>query len=88
MDLSKQLMQLVDRGHRVEVKGRVVEDPAWQRDVVSLPPQLPEDLILPADHELLPREIVRMRFWKDGETYRCTEIRTTVYEGKPELILS
>ena len=88
MELNRQLKRLVDRGLRVEMKGPVTIDRTWRRDVVNLPSQLPNDLVLPADHELLPREVVRLRFWKEGRTYRCTEIRTVIYEGKPELILS
>jgi hypothetical protein len=87
MDFSEQLKQLVDRGYRVEVKGRVVEDPTWHREVQIMPAQLPDDLVLPSDHELLPRDLVRTRFWKDGKRYCCLEMRTTIFAAKPELII-
>jgi hypothetical protein len=87
MDPKEQLKQLVDRGYRVELKGRVADDPTWTREVRTLPTGLPAQLVLPPDHELLGREVVRTRFWKRGNEYCCTEIRRMVYEGKPELII-
>jgi hypothetical protein len=86
MDLNEQLRQLVDRGYRVEVKGPAVDDSMWKREVHTMPPQLPVELVLPPDHELLGREVVLSRFWNDGKGYRCMEIRRKIYEGKPELI--
>jgi hypothetical protein len=44
-------------------------------------------LVLPSDYELLGREVVRTRFWKQGKEYCCMEIRRVVYEGKPELVI-
>lgn len=87
MDLNDQLKQLVDRGYRVEVKGSTADDPAWTREVCALPADLPRRLVLPPEYELLGREVVRTRFWKQGNVYCCMEIRRMVYEGKPELVI-
>lgn len=87
MNLNEQLKQLVDRGYRVEVKGATIDDPTWEREVRKTPTQLPRELVLPREYELLGREIVRTRFWKEGKRYCCMEIRARRYEGKPELII-
>jgi hypothetical protein len=87
MNLNEPLKQLVERGYLVEVKGPVVNDPLWEREVHTMPTQLPDDLALPPDHELLGRVVVRTKFWKEGKRFRCMEIRMKTYEGKPELII-
>jgi len=81
---------LADRDYRIEVTPgqlEVVDLGFWHtKPDVDLPPEFPDGVTPPPDHEFLERAIVVMRLWReDGQYWRQRRTRH-LFEIKPELI--